>query len=97
MTRRRRVDPRKAAAAALGGEVTLRGWYSRIPEPETTWEPCLTCGTPARILSREHSECIRCQVQRARAARTPHPTPSEEKIAPSEAPCEAVDAVKGPF
>jgi hypothetical protein len=67
--RRRRIPADKAAAAALGGEVDLRGWYSRIPPPETTWEPCATCGTPARILSGEHKECLRCQVQRARRNR----------------------------
>ena len=68
--RRRRIDPQRAQEAVLGGEVELRGWYSRIPEPETTWEPCAMCGTPARILSAEHKECIKCQVQRARQART---------------------------
>ena len=65
--RRRRIPADKAAAAALGRE---EGWYSRIPPPEMAWEPCATCGTRARILSAEHKECINCQVQRARQART---------------------------
>jgi hypothetical protein len=66
---RRRTDPGKAAAAALGGEVEMRGWYSRIPPPEATWGRCATCGTPARILSEAHGECIKCQVQRVRRNR----------------------------
>jgi hypothetical protein len=67
--RRRRRIPADVAARAALGEVSLRGFYSRIPEPETTWEKCASCGAPARILSREHKECIRCQVQRAKQAR----------------------------
>ena len=68
--KRRRIRPDAAAAAVLGGEVEARGFYSRMPEPETTWDPCATCGTPARILDREHKECIRCQVARVKQART---------------------------
>jgi len=68
--KRRRVDPQRAQEAALGGEVAARGWYSRIPEPETTWPECSACGTKARILDAEHKECIKCQVRRARQART---------------------------
>ncbi len=67
MKRRRTVAPEKAPAARAGA-VELRGFYSRIPV-EDTWEPCATCGTPARILDREHGECIRCRVERARRIR----------------------------
>jgi hypothetical protein len=91
------VPADKAREAAVG-EVGLRGFYSRIPTPETTWDPCATCGTPARILSTDRRECIRCQVARARAARTtPHPTPSGGEIAPPAASQDTLAVEKGSF
>ena len=67
--KRRRIDPGKAAVLVLGGEVEMRGFYSRMPEPETTWGKCSACETRARILDPEHNECIKCQVQRVRRKR----------------------------
>lgn len=79
--RKRRPRPDAAAKAAMG-EVESRGWYSRIPPPETTWPECATCGTRARILDEEHRECIRCRIARARKAHggsiSPEPTDNRE-------------------
>jgi hypothetical protein len=66
--RRRRVDPGKAAASAMGGEVAARGFYSRIPEPEKIM--CSRCGEERNSVGQEEGVCLRCRWEERKAVRT---------------------------
>lgn len=61
--RRRRIDPQKAAAAALGG------FYSRIEATQAGWPSCSACGRKAALVDPERRECLGCQLERRRQAR----------------------------
>lgn len=63
MTRRRRVDPSKAATAALGG------FYSKIEVTRAGWPTCSRCGTRTALVDLESGECLRCKVESRRQAR----------------------------
>ncbi len=66
MKRRRRIDPSKAAASALG-EVAARGFYSRLPEPEKI--TCPRCGEERNSVGQEDGVCLRCRWEGRKAAR----------------------------
>jgi hypothetical protein len=61
--RRRRIDPQRAREAALGG------FYDRIEVTRAGWPSCATCGRKTALVDPEHGECLRCQLERRKAAR----------------------------
>jgi len=61
--RRRRIDPQRAQEAALGG------FYSRIEATQAGWPNCSACGRKTALVDKEHGECLRCQIERRKAAR----------------------------
>jgi hypothetical protein len=64
--RRRRVDPKRAQEAALGG------FYSRIEATQAGWPSCATCGRKTALVD-GNGECIRCALERKRQARETAP------------------------
>jgi transposase len=45
------------------------GWYARITPTPTTTATCSRCGTKTAYLDQQHSECLRCVLERRKAAR----------------------------
>ena len=45
------------------------GWYAAIIPAETITATCSRCGTRTVYLDQEHSECLRCVLERRKAAR----------------------------
>jgi len=68
VARRKRIDPRKAAASA-GGDP---GWYRSIPVVDTR-VTCAKCGTPSTLIG-AGGECLRCRIEKRKAAREATPT-----------------------
>ncbi len=60
--KRRRVDPGKAAQAAMGG------FYDRIEVTRANWPTCSRCGEPSTMIGQD-GECLRCLLDRKRQAR----------------------------
>ena len=65
--RRRRVDPGKAREAIMGGEVSLRGFYSRFPVPEKI--TCSRCNEERNSIGQEDGVCLRCRWEAKKEAR----------------------------
>jgi tRNA(Ile2) C34 agmatinyltransferase TiaS len=64
--RRRRIPADKVREAAVG-EVEMRGFYSRIPEPEKI--ACTRCGEERNSVGQEDGVCLRCRWEERKAAR----------------------------
>jgi hypothetical protein len=46
-----------------------RGWYARITPSPTTTATCSRCGAKTAYLDQQHSECLKCVLERRTAAR----------------------------
>ncbi|MCL5966504.1 MAG: hypothetical protein M1550_04735 [Deltaproteobacteria bacterium] len=56
---KRRLPPDKLAEHVLGGEVALRGFYSRIPAPEKI--TCSRCGEERNSVGQTDGVCLKCR------------------------------------
>ena len=56
---KRRLPPDKLAEHVLGGEVALRGFYSRIPAPEKI--TCSRCGEERNSIGQTDGVCLKCR------------------------------------
>jgi len=50
------------------------GWYASIIPAEATRTACSRCGTKTAYLDQQHSECLRCVLERRKSAREATPT-----------------------
>ena len=65
--RRRRIPPGKAQEAVLGGEVEMRSFYARLPEPAKI--TCSRCGEERNDMGQEDGICLKCRWEERKAAR----------------------------
>jgi ribosomal protein S27AE len=59
MTRKRQKAKKRASD---------QGWYAGIPVVDNR-ATCTRCGTRTALLDHDHSECLRCVLERRKAAR----------------------------
>jgi hypothetical protein len=51
--------------ADKGGE----GWYRSIPVNTTGWPTCSRCGVKVSVVDHIDGECLRCRMEKKKAAR----------------------------